>query len=233
MTPLPWSPSALNTLKNCGRQYHERYVLKSIPWVESAEANHGNVVHDAFEKFLSEDEPLPSDLAGHTDYLTKIDKKPGYFFTEVAAGFLKQDAKACMVDWKKGIPPRETIWGWFKIDYVKIVEDTSPRLGQLYDWKSGKKKPDWLQLAIYALWVFDMFPKVELVDARYYWLTDHTESRKVWRRAEIPDLWELLLPDLRQYRDAFKNDIWTERRSGLCNGFCPVKSCQHWQPKRS
>lgn len=233
MTPLPWSPSALNTFKTCGRMYEGLYVSKRVAKTIGPEASHGNRVHSDFEHRLSDDTPLPSDLAGHEDYLRKIDAKPGYFFTEVAAGFLKDGAKACMVDWKANTPPKETVWGWFKIDYIKVLEGTEPLCARVFDWKTGKKKDDFTQLAIYALWVFGMFPKVQLVDVRYYWLVDHTESRKVWNREEVPELWEKLLPDLRQYRDAFKNDIWTPKRSGLCNGYCGDKACEHWQPRRT
>ena len=36
-----------------------------------------------------------------------------------------------------------------------------------------------------------------------------------------------------QYAQAFKTDTWQPRPSGLCNGWCPVKTCEFWQPKRN
>ena len=57
-------------------------------------------------------------------------------------------------------------------------------------------------------------------------------TKKVWGRAEIEALWNLFIGDLRQYAEAFKGDVWQPRPSGLCNGWCPVKTCAHWKPRR-
>ena len=36
MKPLPWSPSALDTFKNCPHQYLHRYILKDVPLEEKS-----------------------------------------------------------------------------------------------------------------------------------------------------------------------------------------------------
>jgi hypothetical protein len=104
---------------------------------------------------------------------------------------------------------------------------------RLVDYKTGKKREKWEQLAMNAVHVFASYPFVDLIDARYYWTVDQTESRKVWHRSEVPMLWDMVLGDLRQYAEAFKSETWQPRPSGLCNGWCPVTSCSHWKPKRN
>jgi hypothetical protein len=223
--PLPWSPSALSTFVNCPGQYHATYVAKSVRRVSTSETEYGNFVHKCFEDFLNGDKPLPVELIGHQDYLTKIDRKPGFFFAELKAAFNKQ-VQPCSWDWRP-----DEIWARFKIDYLKVDKSREVPIAWVYDFKTGKQKDDFKQLAIYALYVFAAFP-VDIVDVRYYWTQTKTDTRKVWSRSEIDSLWDMIKPDLIAYREAFKTDTWQLRQSGLCHGWCPVETCQFWQPKR-
>jgi hypothetical protein len=40
------------------------------------------------------------------------------------------------------------------------------------------------------------------------------------------------MPDIKQYQQAFVQDVWQARQSGLCHGWCPVTTCEYWKPKR-
>jgi hypothetical protein len=51
-------------------------------------------------------------------------------------------------------------------------------------------------------------------------------------RDQIGAVWGEFLPNLKQYAQAFKEDIWQPRQSGLCGGYCPVTDCEFWRPKR-
>lgn len=225
MKPNPWSPSALNEFENCPKQYNEVRVLKRIKQEPFEASEWGNRVHDHFEGFF-DGKPLPVELGIHEDYLRKIDEKPGFFFTEQKVAF---DTKAQPCSWDI---PVEQIWGRFKIDFVKVNMEAEVPIADVRDWKSGKKKEEFRQLLIYALHTFATH-KVDLVDVRYYWLIDQTETRKVYARKEIPEMWSTLVPLLTQYRAAFRDDIWQPRQSGLCNGWCPVTDCEFWRPRRN
>ena len=52
-------------------------------------------------------------------------------------------------------------------------------------------------------------------------------------RDQIDQLWAPFIGDLKQYMQAFREDIWQPRQSGLCNGWCPVTDCEFWKPKRN
>lgn len=209
----------------CPSQYYELYVAKSVPRTSNVYAEFGNYVHRAFENFLGQGIELPSDLKGHTDYLSKIRDRPGVFFVERKAAFNKQGEPVGW-DWRKS-----EIWARFKIDYIKVDTDRDPPIAFVWDYKTGRRKDDFTQLIIYALYVFAAHP-VDLVDVRYYWLQSKDETRKVWGRAEIPQLWDKLIPLLKQYRQAFRDDVWQKRKNRLCQGFCGVPSCEFWEPKR-
>ena len=116
------------------------------------------------------------------------------------------------------------------MDYEKV--DVPNGLARIVDYKTGKKKAKWEQLAMNAVHTFASHPEIERIDARFYWTVDQSEDRKVWGRAEIPMLWDMVLGDLRQYAEAFKTETWQPRQSGLCKGWCPVTKCNHWSPKR-
>lgn len=97
---------------------------------------------------------------------------------------------------------------------------------------TGKPHDKWKQLGMFAIHTFLQFPTVDLVNAQFYWTKTATATKKVWSREDVPHLWSMFLPDLKQYAQAFKTDTWQERPSGLCNGWCSVTQCPHWRPKR-
>lgn len=220
MTIPPWSPSALSSFESCPRSYEAVYVSKSVPRLPPGPAQlHGIRVHEAFEKFAAEDADLPPDLIQHASYLDKFRVKAGVHWVELRAAFDKA-GRPCSWDWRK-----DDIWARFVLDYIKVDTSANAPIAWVIDFKTGKQKDDFKQLAVYALWAFAAHP-VDLVDVRYYWLQTRTETRKVWKRAEVPDLWAMLRPSLLAYKHAFKEDHWPPKQSGLCRAHCPVLECQ-------
>jgi hypothetical protein len=119
---------------------------------------------------------------------------------------------------------------WFRgvIDFMKIHENAA----LIIDYKTGKPHNKFGQLKLFALHTFIANPDVETADVRFYWTKTQDESRKTFRRSEIDTLWKEFIPDLRQYAEAFKLDVWQPRPSGLCS-WCPVKDCEFWKPRRN
>ena len=218
--PLPWSHSGLEDFKNCPKAFHEKRVTKVVTDVKGEEQLWGINVHKSFEDRQATRTALPLDLAVHEKYMLKMEAWEGHFFTEQKIA-LDRKAQPCHYFapdvWYRGVT-----------DYLKLHE----KLARLVDYKTGKKKEKWEQLMMNAVHVFTAHPEVELVDARFYWTVDQTESRKVWGRGDIPLLWGSVLADLKQYAEAFKSDVWQPRPSGLCNGYCLSTKCSFWKPKR-
>lgn len=225
MKPRPWSPSGLAEIKNCPKQFHETRILRRFKQERNTYNDWGDRVHTAFEKFFLST-PIPEELKAHEDYLGKLHDKRGPYWLEQKVAFNKR-AEPCSWD-----EPEETLWARFKIDYLKVDLKSEPPIAYVVDYKTGKQKDDFTQLVIYALWTFAKHP-VDLVDVRYYWTQTETETRKVYGREEVPALWEKIMPDLLLWRDAFRNETWQARQSGLCKGWCSVTDCQFWEPKRS
>lgn len=225
MKPLPWSWSALTTHKNCGWQYHERYVSKRVKNTETEEQDWGKIAHSAFEARLDAKTPLPPSLMEHEGYVQKIEKHGGILFTEMQ-GCLDRNLTP-ISDWWS-----DQVWVRVVLDVLSVIRNGENAL--VVDWKTGKQKDDMEgQLALFAIYVFCLFPKVNICDTRFYFTQTATEVRKVYGRDEQPRLWDMLLPALGQYRESFKTDTWQKRQSGLCNGYCPVTDCEFWKPKRT
>jgi hypothetical protein len=214
MTPLPWSPSALEQFVNCPRQFHEVRILKSVKDEPGEQQLWGIKMHEAFEKRQRDKEPLPEELAMHEPYMRRIESWGVRRFTEQKVA-LDRHGRSCSFF-------SSSVWWRGIIDFINI--DGS--LARSVDYKTGKPHEKWRQLSQYALWMFAQYSNLNIVDTRFYWTQTMSETRKVWDRKEIPELWVALMPDLRQYVAAFKEDIWQPRQSGLCKKHCPVVSCE-------
>jgi hypothetical protein len=224
MKPLPWSPSALDTFKNCPEQYHHRYVLKDLPPEErSREQIYGEQVHEAFANRQGPKRTkLPPGLASHEPFMLILSGQPGWPYIEHKVALAK-NLETC--EWDD-----ENVWCRMIIDYLRV--DAASRRAWIVDYKTGRPHRKFNQLVIYALWVFQEFRYVDTIEVLFYWTKDGTASRKTWSRDEVPKLWGELVGDLTQYKEAFRTDTWQLRQSGLCNGWCPVISCKYWKPKR-
>lgn len=220
--PIPWSPSSLDTFVNCPHQYHETKVLKHFKSEQGEEQLWGEYVHKKFQERQDHRLALPMDLQDHEDYMKKLEAHPGHFACEKKVA-LDVKAHPCHFFDKE-------VFGRGVIDYQKADVDTE--LAWVIDYKTGKLHDKWKQLAFYAIHTFMEFPFVKLVNAQFYWTQTMASTKKVWSREEMPALWGMIIPDLRQYKEAFNADVWQKRPSGLCRGWCPVVSCEHYQTKR-
>jgi hypothetical protein len=222
--PRPFSFSSLSTFANCPEQFHHRYVLKDLPpEVETKEQVYGTDTHLHFQHRLENSTPLPEHLKAHEAKMQQMLGQDGIFWCEEKVGLSKR-LQPCR--WEDP----DILWRGI-IDWRLV--DAASQTATLVDFKTGKVKPKWDQLAMFAIHTFAHFPNVELVNAQFYWTQTGETSKKVWSRAEVNELWLMFAGDLKQYIEAFKTDVWQMRPSGLCRGWCPVKTCIHWKPKRT
>ena len=223
MTPHPWSYSGLNMFVTCPAQYHAVKVLKTAADIPGEAAKFGTYLHKQFELRQKDGTPLPPDIAHHEPVMQELAAKPGMKHLELRVAL------------DKATRPSEffarNVWSRGVIDYLSIANDTA----YIVDYKTGKKVPSPDQLALCALFVFAKYPAVQQCEAWYY-MTRHAPTVqpawRVFKRDEIPALWARFIPNLKQYAEAYRTDIWQARPSGLCFGFCPVKQCDHWHPRR-
>lgn len=221
MKPLPWGPTALADFVSCPRSYYEKRVAKSVPpQPETPEQLWGLRVHKAFEERQRDGTPLDADLAEHEPFMLELANQYGDHYTEQKVA-LNKIAKPC-----EFFAP--DVWWRGVIDWACIAH----QFAVVYDYKTGKPHNKFDQLVQYVIYILQAYPSVQEVAVGYYWTKTKGKSTKHYYRSQLPELWQMFVPDLKQYVEAFKTDIWQPRQSGLCRGWCPIEACEFWRPKR-
>lgn len=228
MEPKAWSISSLQDFTNCPKAFYEKRIAKSVVDPPNDAGVWGDYVHKEFEKYLKSESlthavpphTLPDDLSQYEDYLNSIVAIPGGLYTErkyaINTNFEPCDFFADDV-WCRGI-----------IDVLVLNGNTA----RIIDHKTGKRKPGSLQLQLNALLVFIHHPEVQVVEAAYFWLKDKKFDPESFVRTDYAKLWNDFLPMLRPYLVSHQREMFPPRPSGLCNGWCPVQTCEYWKPKR-
>jgi hypothetical protein len=222
MKPQPLSYSTLDKFKTCGKQYYHLKVVRDVKDVKGDAALWGEYVHIEFEKYLLANgtTPLPDNLLMYRDYLDAILAMAGDLFVELSLS-VDTRLEACDFD-----APNVFLRGY--ADVVKFRGVIATAL----DHKTGKRKPDSTQMRMMALLIFLLYPAIQRVRVAFCWLKETAIDSEEFNRGDMPDLWNTFLPDIQQYREAYRTDVWQPRPSGLCHGWCPVRTCEFWKPKR-
>lgn len=219
MTPLPWSYTALEDFVGCPRRYYEVRVAKSVPDSDHAHRQWGSYVHKAFEDRQRLGRPLPDDLAEHEWRMQVLEEAPGDLDCERRVA-IDRKLRACGFF-------GDLVWWRGVIDWMKVDREYA----MIVDYKTGRQHSKFGQLKLFALWAFAAFPGLKAVDVRFYWTKTRQCTGERYVAQQVPDLWQQFLPDLRQYAQAFKDETFVPRPSGLC-GWCPVTACEFWKPRR-
>lgn len=222
MKPQAWSHTALNNFLTCPRQFYHLRVAKDVQDSKNEAALWGDRVHKAFEARLRDGTALPPELGIYEGYCAAIAKQA--------------EGKTLLVEQQYAIDRNLQPCDWFSKEVwcrgiVDVLVVNGAR-AKVLDHKTGKRKPDFRQLKLFALLTFIHHPQVDTVDTAFSWIKERALDSEVFTRDQIPALWQEFLPDLQAYRTAFKTETWTPRESGLCRGWCPVKQCMFYKDKR-
>jgi len=215
----------LDKFESCPRQYHETSILKKWPYVETAEMAWGKQVHSHFEHFLVENTPLPVDLVAHQPFLESFKARPGELVGEERIA-LDEQLKPCSY-FAKNV----SVWYRGQIDARK--RDLATGCTFILDHKTGKVKNDYTQLKSFAMFEFLTQPLIHTVTVEYYWTQTRTAKGETYVREQLPEIMRFFIAKLHPFADAFLNERFPPRQSGLCAGWCPVRSCEYWTPKKA
>lgn len=227
---IAWSYSAMNTFETCPRQYYAKHVSKEVPFVQNAAAKWGDDVHKALEAGIKDGTPLPANMAMYQRFLDAVKLRAqgiqGKLIAEQPVA-LTRDLEP--VSWFTRKTAKNPVWFRLKVD----VTIHAGKYGELLDWKTGKKKDDPDQLHLYALVAFILYPELETVNTGYVWLKEGEITPPVtYHRSQLQEMLQYWVDKYEVLEEAFIRDDFPPRPSGLCHGWCEVKSCPHWKPKR-
>lgn len=216
MTKLAHSYSSIKMFENCPKRYFHQRIEKSVKDEGNAVTRYGERVHKSLEERLQADgHPLPRDVGKYEPLCASIEKLGGTLTVEEEMT-LNMDLQP-------------TGW-WDKDAWLRSKIDVLVRKGPkavMFDWKTGRRRPDFDQLELFALQVFKHYPEVEQVKTTFVWLKDMAMDHEVYTRDDEADLWSKLLSKVKRIEGALEHDNWPAKPSGLCN-WCPCQSfCEY------
>lgn len=216
-----YSFSALKQFKTCPRQFAEIKVWKRIAPQKTLATDYGVRAHTAFEDFIVKGTPLPADMSGQQEFIDAIAALPGDKHCEVKYG-LTRDMQP--VDF---FAPNVAIRGLADLTIRR------PDVSVVVDYKSGKDKyPDLSQLELMALMEFALRPEIDVIRGALLFFIAGTSRNGEWRREQIPTLWAGWLAAMDRADRAIEANVFQEKSSGLCRGWCPVHTCDHYEEKK-
>ena len=219
MTKLKaWSISALKSFESCPRKYYEMSVAKNFQDKPSSAMSWGNDVHKAFECAIRDKKPLP---IGMRQYMPILDA----FMAQTGDKLVEQQLALTQV-----FSPT----AWFgKNVWVRTIVDLAIVNGDkavIVDWKTGKVKEDYDQLALMAAVMFNQAEELEQITAMFVWLQEEWPgniSKVTYNREELPGLWDRFLQREEAYQVAHRNTDFPPKPSGLCRAWCAVSTCPY------
>lgn len=205
---FPWSFSRYTAFKKCAKQFHHVTVLKDVPFEESKPMKDGSIIHALLEQRVSAGVELPPEHRYLENMCQQIISAPGQTYTEVKLA-LDADLRPCgFKDWQKA-------WVRGVFDVLKL----NGPVAWTGDYKTGIPGMDELQLKLYAVFVFAVFPEVMRVTTTYLWTKtgkiDPSDSR-VYTRAENLTLWAELLAEADHLQAAAARNEWPARPGRAC-----------------
>lgn len=215
---LSHSFSSIKLFENCPLRYYHQRIAKTVTDQGGEASLHGERIHKFLEERLKGViEELPSEAR-------KLEPVVDTIVTMVGDGALFVEQEMTL---NPGLEPT----GWWDSDaWIRSKLDVLIIKGQsaiVMDWKTGKRRPDFTQLELFALQVFSHYPDVNLVTSTFVWTQDMATDREVYRRSEAHQHWKSLLDRIRRIEVSLENDNWPAKPSGLCR-YCPCKDfCEY------
>jgi hypothetical protein len=217
MTKLAHSYSSLKMFENCPKNYYHQRIEKSVKDLGNAVTIYGERIHKSLELRLGEGAMLGREAERYEALCASIEKI-------AANGVLTVEEEMTL---NQSLEPT----GWWDADaWLRSKIDVLVRNGPdaiMFDWKTGKRRPDFDQLELFAVQVFKHYPEVQRLKATFVWLKEMKMDHETFTRLDMPAIWQRILGKITRIEGALEHDNWPAKPSGLCN-YCPCKSfCEY------
>lgn len=212
-----WSFSRLNSFETCPKKFWHTSVRKDVIEAESEHMRYGKEVHKALELRVGKERPLPINLRHLEKHASKLASSKGQKLTEQQ---LAIDNMFEPCDWFS-----KQTWCRAIIDLAIV---NAPH-AVVIDYKTGKISDDFTQLRLAGAMLMLHMPEIQTVDLCFLWTREKqlTRDEKRLARDDIKNVILDLMPRIRKYEKAHRNEAFPARPSGLCRRHCPVKKCPH------
>lgn len=208
--PIAHSYTSLTSFETCPKRHYHLRVAKDVVEPPTDALKWGEIVHKSLENRLKDGTELPEKLAHCEPYAALIEQMPGEKLVEEAIALDKNFQR---VDWWD-----KAAWLRAKLD-VGVVANTK---AAIFDWKTGKRKPDNDQLKLFAGVAFTVLPEVQEITTGFIWLPDKKIDKQVFTREQNTEIWQGFLARIARVERAHAENRWPPKPSGLCRNYCPV-----------
>jgi ATP-dependent exoDNAse (exonuclease V) beta subunit len=215
-TTLSHSFSSIKMYENCPFRYYHQRIAKTVTDQGGEASAHGERIHKYIEDRLKGTHTPGeiADIANLEPVIASVEKL-------AAGGTLATEQQLTLTQELKPT-------SWFAKDaWLRSILDVMVVQGSkavVLDWKTGKRRPDFTQLELFALQVFAHHPDVHEVSTGFIWTKDLAFDRETYKRTDAPALWAKLLERIHRIEQSVETNVWPVKPSGLCR-FCP---CNHF-----
>lgn len=218
MTKLAHSYSSIKMYENCPKNYYHQRIEKSVKDSGNAVTAYGERIHKSLELRIKDNEALDRESARYEPLIASIEK-------------LALGADDLTVEEEMTLNADLKPTGWWDADaWLRSKIDVLVRDGSkayMFDWKTGKRRPDFDQLEMFAAQVFKHYPRIKQVKTTFVWLKEMKLDSETFTREQEPAIWEKILTKITRIEGSLEHDNWPAKPSGLCN-WCPCKSfCEY------
>lgn len=210
---LAHSYSSLKMYQNCPKRFYHQRITKEVVDQSGEATLHGERVHKFLEDRLRESVELPQEVEAYEPLVQAV-------LRSVGNGQLLIEQEMTL---NRKLKPTgwwdEDAWMRSKLDVLVLKGPTAINM----DWKTGKRRPDFDQLELFALQVFAHHSDVKEVTSCFVWLKDNAIDKQTYTRNNIGDMWSNLLNKVSRIERSLHSNDWPAKPSGLCR-YCPARN---------
>lgn len=214
-TKLAHSYSALKLFETCPKRYYHQRITKEVVDQPGPATVHGERVHKQLEDALKGTAALPAETAALQplcDTLRTYAEAEGATLTIEQEYTLNSDLQP--TGWFS-----PDAWLRFKLDALVLRPNGK---AVVVDWKTGKRRPDFDQLEMFALAVFTFNPEVTKTTSMFVWTKENAIDKETYRAEYKGEMWTRLMTRIHRVEKSLETGNWPAKPSGLCK-FCPCK----------
>jgi len=217
--PFAWSWSALDSFETCPRRHQLVKVVKAFPEKQNPQMLAGQQFHKALELRVERGKSLPPDMKQYEPIIQRLEKSAegGTMVAERKIG-LTRDLQECEY-FDKAV--------WLRTVVDCQIDSGCGKKAMVLDWKTGKVKEGYDQLALTAAVKFAISPTLERASTAYVWFQANSITKENFVRDDVAGIWRNILPRVAKLENALATGKFPAKQSGLCRAHCPVTTCEH------
>lgn len=211
---IPITPTSLNTMMTCPRQFEAKYVTKEVKFQETAATIWGNRLHKAMEDNIKRGTAFSDEAMSLKPWVDAFKAKA------------QAENAQLLSETKLAIDPEGNPTSW-RDRYIGGIADVvilGEKQAFIGDLKTGKKRDDPTQLTILAKCLYATYPKIERINAALFYPHLPDFIRFTTKRTTFDDT--TLMAQIKEYIRIQEEYDYKPKPSGLCGKWCDVVSCQ-------